>query len=215
MQIKIDQIILEDKFALVQTFKSSLHIASMRIPGGNPSQLSNPFFAICKVFIADCVLENLPKLSVEATLSYAKIAHLYESYCQSNKSDIDTASEHINFVRELLDKANELCDRGFQNADTLRIAVGGLIKLLQKPWYEVVTAAELAAIKAAMVSGSSGIATHTGHWYNCANGHPFAIGDCGMPMEHACCPECGARIGGDHHRAVEGVTRATEMEDVE
>jgi hypothetical protein len=34
-------------------------------------------------------------------------------------------------------------------------------------------------------------------------------------MEHARCPECGARIGGEHHQAVEGVTRATEMEDVE
>jgi hypothetical protein len=174
MQIKIDHLILKDKFALVQAFKSSAHTSSMRIPGGNPGQLAKSFFAICKVFISDCLLENLPKLSVEATLSYAKIAHLYESYCQSNESDINTASEHINFVRELLDKANELCNQGFQNADTLRTAVEGLIKLLQKPWYTIVTAAELAAIKAAMVGGSSGIATHSGHWYNCANGHPVS-----------------------------------------
>jgi len=174
MQIKMDHLILEDKFAIVQAFESTPRTASVRIPGGNPGQLAKPFFAICQVFIADCLLENLPKLSVEATLSYAKIAHLYESYCQSNKSDIDTASEHINFVRELLDKAAELCNRGFQNADTLRTAVEGLTKILQKPWYEVVTAAELASIKAAMVSGSSGIATHSGHWYNCANGHPVS-----------------------------------------
>jgi hypothetical protein len=174
MQIKMDHLILEDKFALVQAFKSSAHTSSMRIPGENPGQLAKPFFAICKVFISDCLLENLPKLSVETTLSYAKIAHLYESCCQSNESDIDTASEHINFVRELLDKANELCNHGFQNADTLRTAVEGLIKLLQKPWYAVVTAAELAAIKAAMVSGSSGIVTYSGHWYNCTNGHPVS-----------------------------------------
>ncbi len=31
-------------------------------------------------------------------------------------------------------------------------------------------------------------------------------------MEEARCPECGAAVGGQSHRAVEGVTRATEME---
>lgn len=33
-----------------------------------------------------------------------------------------------------------------------------------------------------------------------------------MPEELARCPECGARIGGRDHTAVEGVTRATDME---
>ena len=32
-------------------------------------------------------------------------------------------------------------------------------------------------------------------------------------MERARCPECGAPVGGQHHEAVEGVTRATIMED--
>jgi hypothetical protein len=41
-------------------------------------------------------------------------------------------------------------------------------------WYEKVTADELAAIKAAMVGGPGGIATHSGHWYNCQNGHPVS-----------------------------------------
>lgn len=40
----------------------------------------------------------------------------------------------------------------------------------------------------------------------------FAIGECGMPMEQARCPECGAPIGGSNHRAVEGVSRAMDME---
>ncbi|KAL4954401.1 hypothetical protein BDW69DRAFT_183532 [Aspergillus filifer] len=64
----------------------------------------------------------------------------------------------------------------------------------------------------AMVSGRVGMATHSGHWYNCENGHPFAVGKCGMPMERACCPECGAAVGGANHQPDEGVTRATEME---
>ena len=33
-----------------------------------------------------------------------------------------------------------------------------------------------------------------------------------MPMERARCPECGAPVGGESHMAVEGVTRAVEME---
>ena len=81
-----------------------------------------------------------------------------------------------------------------------------------KEWYELVSVEEVAAIKAAMVSGPQGIATHFGHWYKCQNGHPFAIGDCGMPMKEARCPECGAPVGGQHHVAVAGVTRATDME---
>lgn len=40
----------------------------------------------------------------------------------------------------------------------------------------------------------------------------FAIGECGMPMQLARCPECGAPIGGTNHREVAGVTRAEEME---
>ena len=32
-------------------------------------------------------------------------------------------------------------------------------------------------------------------------------------MQLAQCPECGASIGGQDHRAVDGVTRATGMEN--
>lgn len=42
----------------------------------------------------------------------------------------------------------------------------------------------------------------------------FAIGECGMPMEQARCPECGATIGGSNHQAIEGVTRAMDMERI-
>ena len=33
-----------------------------------------------------------------------------------------------------------------------------------------------------------------------------------MPMELARCPECGARIGGENHEAIQGVTRAEHIE---
>ncbi|CZS93402.1 uncharacterized protein RCO7_07722 [Rhynchosporium graminicola] len=78
----------------------------------------------------------------------------------------------------------------FKDADILDEAIDHIMGLLGKEWYEEVTAEELAAIKQAM----------------------FAIGECGMPMEQARCIECGARIGGRDHQAVDGVTRAEEME---
>ncbi|KAJ3266261.1 hypothetical protein HDU77_001750 [Chytriomyces hyalinus] len=39
-----------------------------------------------------------------------------------------------------------------------------------------------------------------GHWYQCPNGHPYAIGECGMAMQQARCYECGVLVGGQSHR---------------
>ncbi|KAI1744928.1 hypothetical protein F4680DRAFT_455897 [Xylaria scruposa] len=39
----------------------------------------------------------------------------------------------------------------------------------------------------------------TGHLYTCQNGHPFTVGECGMPMEEARCHECGAAVDGIYH----------------
>ena len=36
-------------------------------------------------------------------------------------------------------------------------------------------------------------------WYKCPNGHLYAVGECGRPMEESRCPECGSRIGGIDH----------------
>ena len=36
----------------------------------------------------------------------------------------------------------------------------------------------------------------SGHWYECPNGHPYVIGECGGAMQKSVCPECKAEIGG-------------------
>jgi hypothetical protein len=33
-------------------------------------------------------------------------------------------------------------------------------------------------------------------WYKCANGHAYAIGNCGQPVEAGTCPSCGSPVGG-------------------
>jgi hypothetical protein len=137
---------------------------------------ANDFFELCWAFIDDCKAENFSKFDVEARIHYAQIVRLYQSYIVSNdpNSAISESSKRIQGARELLQGAKVLCDTGFQNAGPLRKIVRNLQKLLSKEWYEPVSAEELAGIKAAMVNGRGGIATHSGHWYNCRNGHPVS-----------------------------------------
>jgi hypothetical protein len=40
------------------------------------------------------------------------------------------------------------------------------------------------------------------HWYECPNGHPYFIGNCGGAMETARCIECGELVGGTGHQLV-------------
>ncbi|KAI0468176.1 hypothetical protein F4859DRAFT_524665 [Xylaria cf. heliscus] len=54
----------------------------------------------------------------------------------------------------------------------------------------------------------------TGHWYKCQNGHPFTVGECGMPMEETLCPECGAAVGGTNHEVAEGVQHDADMDAI-
>lgn len=76
-------------------------------------------------------------------------------------------------------------------------------------FYAPVTNAEKAAVYAAMAQSFQG----TGHWYYCANGHPFTVGECGMPMETARCPQYGATVGRTHHQPAAGVTRAADLDE--
>lgn len=50
----------------------------------------------------------------------------------------------------------------------------------------------------------TGIAGFGGHYYRCPNGHTYAIADCGGAVIESQCPECGATIGGTHHRLSSG-----------
>ena len=41
------------------------------------------------------------------------------------------------------------------------------------------------------------------HWYECPNGHPYFIGECGGAMQISTCIECGEDIGGEGHHLLE------------
>lgn len=50
-----------------------------------------------------------------------------------------------------------------------------------------------------MTSGYNYGGSWSSHWYECPNGHPYFIGECGGAMEEAKCIECGAPVGGRSH----------------
>lgn len=79
--------------------------------------------------------------------------------------------------------------------------------LRDSTFYAPVSNEEKAAVYAAMSHDFRG----TGHWYYCANEHPFTIEDCGMPMQTSQCPQCDSPVDDHNHQAVEKVTRATDL----
>ncbi|KAF4979928.1 hypothetical protein FZEAL_3970 [Fusarium zealandicum] len=177
-------------------------------------KLMHTFLKKCENFITQAKEANLPRIVVATILAFARVSRLLFWRTRSRTSDeaAKAPTDQGDTARKLLKDAVSQCSK-LENGGELKEKVEEMIRLFE-PRYEEVTLEELASIKSAMVSGSQGIATHSGHWYNCVNGHPFAIGECGMPMEEARCPECGERIGGSNHQALEGVSRAEGMERV-
>ncbi|CAG8488734.1 11582_t:CDS:10 [Funneliformis caledonium] len=47
----------------------------------------------------------------------------------------------------------------------------------------------------------------SGHWYQCPNGHTYAIANCGLANQASHCPECGANVGGINYNLSAGNTR--------
>ncbi|BCS22020.1 uncharacterized protein APUU_30245A [Aspergillus puulaauensis] len=111
---------------------------------------------------------------------------------------------------ESIDQAQSLCDSHSQQIRGLAEEVEGTRNMLRgSTYYTPVTSEERAAVLSAMAREFRG----TGHWYYCENGHPFTIGECGGAMQLSTCPECGARVGGQHHQTAAGVTRASDLEN--
>jgi len=48
--------------------------------------------------------------------------------------------------------------------------------------------------------GYDGVGSASAHWYECPNGHPYFIGECGGAMQTGQCYECGEAVGGTGHR---------------
>jgi hypothetical protein len=188
LQLRIQEAVLRDTFTILS--KRNAPFVPSLIPGGPPEKRTTRFLGQCTDLITKATEAKLPRLTIPATLSYARIAQLeawYRRTTNNTNSPIDAGTSNgtmdpapmssTETARHLLDSALALCDTLPDETD-LRAEVEETMRLYSGPRYETVTPEEIAAIKSAMVDGAGGIATHSGHWYRCANGHPVSYLPC-------------------------------------
>jgi len=154
---------------LLQLAKTHRHVAATEAVNDARKLLGS-----IESFIGDPVSESFPAMIVEVELYYAEIALLLRTHRGVPGMETETAAYGAK-ATEYLQEAERLYGKGIKDADELLKAARELLKLLDEKWYEEVTSKELEAIKLAMVSGRGGISTHSGHWYNCENGHPVSL----------------------------------------
>ena len=161
----------------------------------------------CEDLIQDSRSRHQPAQEVEGLLYYSRFVAL-ERGRSINLSNADM-STLVDRAYDHLHLARAICKiHPGQTAGMLSEVSEAEKMLRDATFYAPVTNAEKAAVYAAMAQSFQG----TGHWYYCANGHPFTVGECGMPMQTARCPQCGATVGGTHHEPAAGVTRAADLE---
>ncbi|KEY72970.1 hypothetical protein S7711_04644 [Stachybotrys chartarum IBT 7711] len=203
LQLKCDIVALTDMFGLCQAGK--IQVAKVKL------DLSK--------HISDCAA--MTQLAKDTTYPREEVqGHIYsaqliwfdwyfkttefklEGPASDTNEALAKAQPHIDMARALLDQ--------YPSTAVLRDEVDAIQNMIKDGTYEPVTVEEIRAVYAAMAREFLG----TGHWYTCENGHPFTIGECGMPMEQARCPECRAPVGGQGHIPVDGVTRARNIEEL-
>jgi hypothetical protein len=156
----------------------------------------------CEKLIAESRSRNQPASTVECHLYWARFLALEKSLVEPGSELLDMARGHLQF-------AHKLCEDYPGQTAGMRSEIEDVEKMLRdSTFYMPVSNEEKAAVYAAMAHDFRG----TGHWYYCENGHPFTIGECGMPMETSRCPQCDSPVGGHDHRAVGGVRPATDLE---
>lgn len=158
----------------------------------------------CSDLIVAATNAILPLQQTEGHIFYAR-------YCATERTfaPVDQIAGLVADGKAHLEEAKRLCQ---ENAGSTRSVVGELTEiekmLRDSTLYAPMRDDEWKDIMAAMRRENIG----TGHWYTCENGHPFAVGECGGPMQQTVCPECGSPVGGLHHQAAQGVRRAGDLE---
>ncbi|RMX78328.1 hypothetical protein D0869_09171 [Hortaea werneckii] len=151
---------------------------------------------------------------VEAHIFWAKFAAMEcgTSMATEEEGDADV-SDYLERLRDKaithLDTAEAICKRFTANEPDPTSDLSDELAEVRRMLDEGISSSEMRMVVAAMAKEFRG----TGHWYRCVNGHPFTVGECGMPMQLARCPTCGEGIGGQHHRPTAGVQHANDIEE--
>lgn len=174
ISIKAREFVLHDKFRLLNSnTKIEEPILIVQL-----NQLTIPFLEDCQDLIIQAKGGSLSRIVSTATLAFAKVSGLFEWYHRTHpppkkSTGLESRDNRRNTAREFLVDALHLCDE-LGNCEELREKIEEMNRLSEGPRYEEVTPEELAYIKIAMVGGRGGMATNSGHWYNCINGHPVS-----------------------------------------
>ncbi|KAJ5154999.1 uncharacterized protein N7500_010438 [Penicillium coprophilum] len=183
IQMKSQELAISHLFRVAESRKNPLEV---RPSVTKASPMLTSMLANCQDLITQAHERSLYRIVITATISLAKIAQLDAWHRRThpakttsglNPKEVSANSEKLEnrteTIRDLLATALRLCD-GLGNCPELQEQVQEMTRLYEGPRYETVTLEELESIKTAMVSGRKGIATHSGHWYNCVNGHPVS-----------------------------------------
>ena len=159
----------------------------------------------CEALISESHTRKQPANIVEGHLYWARFFALERTFLESESQ----RTQLLELAKTHLQDAHKICSEHPGQTKGMRDEIEDAEKSLRgSTFYMPVSNEEKAEVYAAMARHFSG----TGHWYYCENGHPFTVGECGMPMETSQCPQCGSPVGGQGHVAVSGVRRATDFE---
>ena len=160
----------------------------------------------CENLLAIATQSKQPAQQVEAFILLAQLHAIARSRTQNTSEAAQAKAKGMEYILQ----ARILCANKPGSTRGLSSEIDELEKMFREStFYSVVSNEERMQVVQAMAAEFSG----TGHWYYCEEGHPFTIGECGMPMETARCPECDAPIGGQNHQAEGGVRHARDLEE--
>jgi len=169
---KVEYVILAHALNVSRGLGAIGSLTPIQVPGSSLDGRCVSFFEVGRNFINDCEAAKLPKIAVEAQIYFAKIARAFEVYCYASDIDLTVASNILVEAEEFLNMASFLITNvPFKNANLFAVIVEQTQKLLKQPWFEEVTAEEVASIQQ---SGPSTDA-YSGNWFMCKMGHPVSL----------------------------------------
>ncbi|KAF2639194.1 hypothetical protein P280DRAFT_527699 [Massarina eburnea CBS 473.64] len=170
---------------------------------------------LCEELVENAIESKSLRQKAEAQVLWAKLAAIecgvFEKKYEAENPGLQHRVDLLKLrATEHLDEAEEVCteQETIANAHSMENIANEAAEV-RRMLREGISSTEMRMVVTVMAKEFGG----TGHWYRCVNAHPFTVGGCGMPMELARCPECGAGVGGQSHRPTEGVTRANDIEE--
>ncbi|PYH49757.1 uncharacterized protein BP01DRAFT_331171 [Aspergillus saccharolyticus JOP 1030-1] len=165
----------------------------------------------CVLLRNSTVKANLLQERVETGIYFALFSMLSLSNMRthSKRVEVENGNKTRQRAQEELTACERLCNKLPKLLGYLLDDIEDARKTINDgTFYALVTSEEKRQVYRAMAEQFGG----TGHWYYCANNHPFAIGECGLPMEEARCPQCEAPVGGLNHQLAEIARPAEDID---